>query len=202
MPINLNGYRLILGSASPYRRKILVEAQYDPEIMSAQIDEKAFGDRSDRKKFPLVPLEVAKAKRDSIAKNFGDEKPRALLITADQVSIYGDELFEKPNAKEFERRVRLYSTSIIPLEFHNGFTVTNLATGKTSERSDSTKVSFRRIPEASIKKILKHSEFLTCASGVMVEHDLWFQYITLSGRLDSNIGLTLDIIEEMMQEVL
>ena len=202
--INLKGFDLILGSKSPYRFKLLQEAGYDPRILSAEIDEKKFGDRENSEKLHEVPLEIAKAKRDAILKDISPKRQKALLITADQISVHDTLILEKPSSgDEIRRRLEVLMGSIRPLQFWNGLTVTNLWTGASIEATDSSFTIVRKIPKEILLKIIENEIFLTCASGVMIEHPLYSPYvIKTSGGFDTIIGLTISLFEKLAKELL
>ena len=205
MPIDLKEYEIILGSASIPRQRVLVNAGYNPRIITVKIDEKNYGDRKDPRKLTLVPLEVARAKRGPILEKIGLEKQKALLITADQASIYKDEIWEKPDsADEIRRRLELLMNEAYTLQFWNGYTVTNLWTGQTLEKQDCSAISLRKIPLDCLEKILAEPEFRKCSSGIMTEHPLCAPYVCMAfgGSMDSNFGLSLRLVEGMMTELL
>ncbi|KAL8267664.1 hypothetical protein R6Q59_001462 [Mikania micrantha] len=125
-----SSFRIILGSSSIARRKILAEMGYEFTLMSADIDEKAI---RTAKPEDLV-MALAKAKADAIVSKFqtiddqedmkssiliasdiangtpklhiGEEKDAepALLITCDQVVVYEGMIREKPSGGEEARQ--------------------------------------------------------------------------------------------------
>ncbi|XP_019058958.1 PREDICTED: uncharacterized protein LOC104821561 [Tarenaya hassleriana] len=86
---NILYLKVILGSQSMARKRILAEMGYDFSIMTADIDEKSI-----RKEKPEdLVMALAEAKADAITKRFGDiskflqDTQPTLLITADTVSL-------------------------------------------------------------------------------------------------------------------
>src|SRR3989338_8244332 len=87
--------KLILGSSSPFRKKVLEEAGFVFGVKTADIDEKQV--RS--KDFKKLVLDLGLAKRDAIlAKN--KFSPNTILITSDLVVSHNGKLREKPVSKE------------------------------------------------------------------------------------------------------
>ncbi len=88
--------RLVLASASPYRRRMLEAAGLSFQVVAAEIDETALKRR--------LMAATAKPGPDAIAESLAQAKaeavsridPGALVIGADQVLALGDELFDKP----------------------------------------------------------------------------------------------------------
>jgi septum formation protein len=124
------GFKLILGSQSMARKRILAEMGYDYTIVTADIDEKAI--RTEKPEDLVVAL--AEAKANEIISKLGGESQFAkdpqptLLITADTVVVYKGVIREKPTTKEEAREfIKGYSGS------HGGVVgsvlVRNLKTG-------------------------------------------------------------------------
>ena len=88
--------KIILGSQSEGRQEVLAEMGYEFEVMPSHIDEKAI--RHDNPK-ELV-LALANAKADALLPRIAEP---ALLITADQVVAWKDEIREKPRDEKEER---------------------------------------------------------------------------------------------------
>ncbi len=88
--------RLILASASPYRRKMLEAAGLSFEVVPADVDEAALK-RSLAAAAPKPgPAAVAEALARAKAEAVSRTHPEAVVIGADQVLALGDELFDKP----------------------------------------------------------------------------------------------------------
>ncbi|XWS14569.1 hypothetical protein CRYUN_Cryun35bG0021300 [Craigia yunnanensis] len=101
-------FKILLGSSSITRRKILAEMGYEFTLMSADIDEKGI-----RKEMPEeLVIALAEAKAEAILHGLpiGDyirEAEPALLITSDQVVVYEGVVREKPaNEKEVREFIK------------------------------------------------------------------------------------------------
>jgi septum formation protein len=94
--------RLILGSSSKFRQRLLRELGYlDFEIMVPDIDEKAVTVAVMRSHSPpdQLVLAIARAKAEKLKSILGKEAD-AILITCDQVVVYQGQIREKPESKE------------------------------------------------------------------------------------------------------
>src|SRR3989344_5068876 len=90
-----NKIKLILGSASPFRKKLLEDAGFVFDVRTANIDEKKIRHHDFRK----MVLDIGLAKKDAIlAKN--RFKENTILITSDLVVSHNGKLREKPISKE------------------------------------------------------------------------------------------------------
>lgn len=94
---------LVLASASPRRRELLHQAGYDFEVHPADIDEDDFPPT-------ILPsdlaLSLAKRKADVIGKRF----PDYVVLAADTVVAFGDQILNKPrDAEDAVRMLRLLS---------------------------------------------------------------------------------------------
>jgi len=94
--------KIILASASPFRRAMLANAGVPVEAVAAEIDERAV-------EAPLAnsgasPDEVAQVLAEAKALDVSERRPGALVIGCDQTLSLGDRLFHKPANMEAARR--------------------------------------------------------------------------------------------------
>ncbi|XP_038983519.1 7-methyl-GTP pyrophosphatase-like isoform X1 [Phoenix dactylifera] len=98
-------FKVILGSSSASRRRILAEMGYKFTVMGADIDEKEIR----REKPEELVMALAEAKADAIVTRLRsngfkeDHTDPTLLITADQVVVHGGMIREKPSGAEEAR---------------------------------------------------------------------------------------------------
>src|SRR5882724_10153363 len=186
--------KIILGSRSSGRKKILEDAGYEFEIISADIDEKAI--RSDD--YEELPLLIARAKTKALLKKINKS---AILITADQVVVYQGELREKPETKEQARKY-LESYNKYPAQVNTAVVVTNTKTGQQIEALDITKAYFENIPSSVIEKLIQEGKIMNAAGGFIVEHPLLIPYVKhIEGDIKSVTGLPLKLIEDLIKQV-
>ncbi|XP_024038924.1 maf-like protein DDB_G0281937 isoform X6 [Citrus clementina] len=98
--------KIILGSSSMPRRKILAEMGYEFSVMAADIDEKSI-----RKEKPEdLVMAIAEAKADAIISKLQitdsqlGNVEQTILIVADTVVVYEGVIREKPSSREEARR--------------------------------------------------------------------------------------------------
>ena len=94
--------KLVLASASPFRRALLKNAGIDFEAQAADIDERAV--EAPLLKSGVSPEDAALVLALAKATNVGGERPGALVIGSDQTLSLGDEIFHKPADMEGARR--------------------------------------------------------------------------------------------------
>jgi septum formation protein len=83
---------LVLASASPFRRRMLEAAGLSFRVVPAEVDEAAIRRRMSTPDLARVAATLAQAKAMAVSK----AHPEALVIGADQVLAFGDQLFNKP----------------------------------------------------------------------------------------------------------
>ncbi|KAG7535782.1 Maf-like protein [Arabidopsis thaliana x Arabidopsis arenosa] len=198
------GFKLILGSQSMARKRILAEMGYDYTIVTADIDEKAI--RTEKPEDLVVAL--AEAKANEIISKLGGESQFAqdpqptLLITADTVVVYKGVIREKPTTKEEAREfIKGYSGS------HGGVVgsvlVRNLKTGVRRGGWDKAEVYFHEIPEQVIDDLIDDAITYKVAGGLTLEHPLISPFIdSVVGGVDTVMGLPKELTENFINDVL
>ncbi|OGE76678.1 MAG: septum formation protein Maf [Candidatus Doudnabacteria bacterium RIFCSPHIGHO2_02_FULL_48_21] len=176
--------KLILGSASARRKKILEDMGFSFEIITPNIDEKAI--RLDDPQ--RLVLALANAKADAI---LGKIREPAIIITSDQVVSFNDLILEKPeDAEDAKRMLRSYANaSVKPV---TSVVVTNTINNQRFSGVDVAAVDFKRFTEDSLDKIIANREVnvLDRAGGFAVEHPLFSPFIErIHGEVESIMGL-------------
>lgn len=186
--------KIILGSKSFGRRKVLEDAGYIFEIMTADIDEKAI--RSED--YVQLPMLLAHAKAKALLVRINDP---AILITSDQIVVCNNELREKPESKE-QAKEYLRSYGTYPAQTYTSVVVTNTSTKKQEESLDIVKIFFKPIPENIINSVVEEGKVMHTAGGFMTEHPLLEPYIDhIEGSGDSVLGLPLKLTERLIRAV-
>ncbi|KAK2660536.1 hypothetical protein Ddye_007069 [Dipteronia dyeriana] len=231
MEANSSPFKIILGSSSMPRRKILAEMGYEFTVMSADIDEKAI-----RKEKPEdLVIAIAEAKADAIVSKLrtidcqlGNVEPTILiaadtaeailnrlpigddikeadptvLITADQVVVYEGAIREKPSSKEEAWQfIKGYSGGHCATV--GSVFVSNIKTGFRKGEWDRVEIYFHEIPDEVIKKLVEEGTVLYVAGGLIIEHPLILPYIKqVVGTMDSVMGLPKALTEKLIKEAL
>ncbi|XP_057785518.1 uncharacterized protein LOC131003059 isoform X2 [Salvia miltiorrhiza] len=197
-------FKIILGSSSVARRKILADMGFKFTTMSADIDEKAI--RKEKTEDLVMALAEAKAdaiigKLENIRNDEKDAKP-TLVIAADTVVVYEGMIREKPSSKEEARQfIKGYSGGHAATV--SSVLVTNLSNGSRKGGWDKVEIHFHDIPEEVIDKLIEEALVLNVAGGLIIEHPLVVPYVKqVVGGTDSVMGLPKDLTRRLMKEVL
>ncbi|KAL4649971.1 hypothetical protein ACB092_01G052200 [Castanea dentata] len=212
MEATTSPFKIILGSSSIARRKILAEMGYEFTIMTADIDEKCI-----RKEKPEdLVMALAEAKADAILSklqtisNQEKDDEQKILIAADTVVVYEGVVREKPSSKE-EARQFLKGNFIIMIADYSGshaatvgsVLVTNLKTGFRKGEWDRVEIYFHTIPDGTIEKLIEEGTVLYVAGGLIIEHPLILPFVKqVVGTTDSVMGLPKALTEKLIKEAL
>ena len=94
--------KLVLASASPFRKAMLVNAGLDVEAVPAELDERAL--EAPLGESGASPEDVALILAEAKAVEVSQRRPGALVLGCDQTLSLGDEIFHKPADMEGARR--------------------------------------------------------------------------------------------------
>lgn len=193
--IGIKIMKIILGSKSKGRRKMLEEMGIEFEVLTADINEKAI--RFDDPK-ELV-LALARAKADALKSRISEP---AILITSDQVVTWNGKIREKPE-NEKEAKEFLSGYNISPAKTVTAVVATNLATGKRAEEVDVATVYFNPFSETEINDIISEGQVFHLAGGFTVDGEKWAGHIKkIEGTRDSVMGLPKEITKRLIEGVL
>ena len=186
--------KIILGSQSKNRKRVLREMGIEFEIIPADIDEKAIRIDDARE----LVLALARAKAEVLKQRI---KEPAILITSDQVVVCNNAILEKPeNEKEAREFLEGYNNH--PAETVTAVVLTNLATGKQAEAIDIAKVFFNPFLGKEIDEIINKGKVFHMAGGFTVDGEEWEHHIKkIEGTRDSVLGLPKDITRKLIKEV-
>ncbi|XP_009607221.1 uncharacterized protein LOC107766389 isoform X1 [Nicotiana tabacum] len=216
-PKNLS-FKIILGSSSMARRKILADMGYDFTVMTADIDEKSI--RKENAEELVVALAEAKAdaimSRLETTEQLEENTHPTLLITADtiffgyilptsigiEVAVYQGIIREKPSSKDEARQfIKSYSGGQATVV--GSVVVTNLTKGIRKGAWERSEVYFHEIPDEVIDSLIEEGIILNVAGGLMLEHPLTLPFVdTVIGTADHVMGLPRSLTEKLIQEAL
>lgn len=194
---------LILGSSSKSRKQVLELIKWPFTTMSPDIDERAI-----RCSNPIeLPRLIAIAKAKVLLERLKADKVKGplVLLTADQVVVFQNQVREKPlNDTEAKRFLTSYSNDYVS-------TVSAVvATHYPSERQacdvDVAHVFWNEIPQDAVDRVVARREIFSSAGGFRIEDpDLNMLLRDIDGSLDSVVGLpvasTARIIEIVKDDV-
>lgn len=186
--------RIILGSQSAGRKRMLAEMGLEFEVMSADIDEKAV-----RRETPAqLVLALAAAKAEALKPRINEP---ALLITSDQVVVCDGEILEKPE-DEAQARSFLSRYGTHPAETVTAVCAVNLATGREASAVDVAKTYFNIFTPEDIDELIAEGELFHMCGGFIIDGTLWEKHIDrIEGARDSVIGLPKELVQRLLAEV-
>lgn len=186
--------KIILGSQSEGRARILGQMSYEFEVMNPDIDEKSIRLVDPR----ALTLALANAKADALLPRIHTP---AILITADQVIAWNNTIREKPqSADEVRAYLRGYGTH--PAETIGAVVTVNTETKTRAQGVDVATVWFRPIPEEVIETMIQEGDVYRRAGGFSIEEPHLQNYIEkIEGAIDSVMGLPIALTKRLIHEV-
>lgn len=193
----------VLGSGSFTRKMILSRHGFRFDVIKADIDEKAIGNRSpEANPGHLVEL-LAHSKADAVLRKISDLglDPKGILLTADQVVVHENHILEKPvDESEARKFISLYNGN--QCSTVGSIALTDLKTKTRICGTSTATIHFRVIPDEIIDQIVAEGVCVQCAGGLMVEHELLQPYIShIDGTVDSVMGLSCDLLESLLNSL-
>lgn len=186
--------KIVLGSGSPRRKKILSEMGYEFEVVPADIDEKVIR-KDDPKELTLA---VADAKSESLSKKLDQG---TILITADSVVVFEGKILEKPESKEEARKV-LKNYKNKPVEVVTGVVVINLETGIKARGTDSATIYFKPFSDELINKFVDSGKTFEHAGSFGAVDELFTPFISrVVGSMTSIAGFPKKLVEKLIDQV-
>ncbi|TYG75247.1 hypothetical protein ES288_D03G014900v1 [Gossypium darwinii] len=189
-------FKIILGSSSMARQRILAEMGYEFTIMTADIDEKSI--RKEKPEDLVTALAEAKANAIMARLQHTDILENVacptLLITADTVVVYKGTIREKPCNEDEAREFIKVVGSVL---------VTNLNSGASKGGWESAEVYFHDIPNEVIDSLIDEGIPFKVAGGLMLEHPLTLPFVdAVIGATDTVMGLSISLTEKLIEEAL
>ncbi len=186
--------QIILGSQSKGRQLVLQRMGYEFAVVPADIDEKLVR----RSEAAELVLAVAEAKAMALTTRLS---PSGILITADTVVVWEDQILEKPISAE-EARGWLRGLPKSPAKVVSGVVVTNLTTGEQRSGAEEAVVYFDLIPEPTIDELITSGSVYQWAGAFGTEHPLLKPLVAkIIGEEECIIGLPRKLTEQFLKEV-
>ena len=184
--------RIVLGSTSRYRARLLRRIIDDFGQVAPDVDETPLPDETPRAR----ATRLSEGKARAAAANLDD----ALVIGSDQVAALGESVLHKPARIEVARE-QLRASSGKQVDFFTGLCVFDTRTGQARSALDHTRAVFRELTDAEIDRYLERERPLDCAGSFKSEA----AGITLFGRIESTdptalVGLPLIALTRLLRE--
>jgi len=191
--------KMILGSSSIGRKQIVDSLEWNYERMSPDIDEKSI-----RSEDPLeMPLKIALAKAEALMnrlKSIQSKEP-AIIVCADTIALYKDTVREKPETEENTQKY-LSSYSHNDVSTITAVVVTHYPSGIQGHGVDVATVHWGELNNTTINKVIAKGQVLNAAGGFTIEdYDLSKCVSSITGTVDSIIGLPVALVERLIIEV-
>lgn len=179
---------ICLASQSKSRRDVLERAYVRFEMKPSSVEERYEGEKA-----VDYVTKLAKMKGEEVI-----HKTQAdLLVSADSVVYFGDEIIEKPKNEldAIEILKKLQGNTHV---FLTGLYVANPETHDSLLRSIKTKVTFSRMSENLIKDYVERFQPLTFAGGYDNSISSWF-IERIEGSISNLMGLPMTDLRKMIE---
>jgi septum formation protein len=181
---------LVLASASPARRRLLVQAAIPHRVRVSGVDEDSFQDGDPRR----LVLRLAEAKARAVADAVAGDG--AAVLGCDSLLLFEGEVFGKPvDAEEASARWRRMAGAWA--ELHTGHCL--LAAGEAARlETVSTRVLFAALSAEEIAAYVATGEPLACAGGFALEGRGGALVERIEGCYSNVIGLSLPLLRRWL----
>ena len=188
-------HSFILASASPRRKQLLTKAGYKFKIIPPDIDESAFPTEG------INPCEYAKKLALAKAKYVAEKYPNSLVIAADTIADFEDEIIGKPADKVHAEQItkKLFSK---PHKVITGIAIIRLRDGIEINESDTTTVYPKKLNTGQIVEHIKGGSWRDKAGAYAIQEkgDEFIEKI--DGSLTNVMGLPMELLEKLLSQVI
>ena len=185
---------LVLASASPARRRLLLEAGFDPTVVVSGVDEDDFDGDDPWERVRM--LAAAKARRVAA----GPGVSGALVVGCDSMLLFDGELLGRPASAEdaITRWKRMRGRSGVLL---TGHCVVDTTTGREAEGVADTVVRFGEPTDAEIAAYVATGEALEVAGSFTLDGRSGPFIDGVEGDPSNVVGLSLPLLRRLLAEL-
>jgi len=187
--------KLILASASPARRNLLVAAGIDATVQVSGVDESTVDSTSAQ----ALCLTLARLKAEAVAARLNPAGD-ALVIGCDSVLDLDGKILGKP-ADPDDARHRWYAMRGRTGVLHTGHCVLHIGTGKRAEAVASTTVHFAEVTDEEIDAYVGTGEPLHVAGAFTLDGRSGPFIESIEGDHSNVIGLSLPLLRRLLAEL-
>jgi septum formation protein len=182
---------LILASASPRRRRLLLEHGYNFRVVPADVDEIAPPHLSPGE----ITLFNARIKAHAIAR----ANPRALVLGVDTIVSFAGQVFGKPASME-DAVAMLQRLNGRAHEVYSGVWLRHAGSNRERGFIDITRVHFRRLSEPQLRAYLARIGPLDKAGAYAAQDDQGELIARVEGSFSNVTGLPMEALAKALQE--
>lgn len=176
-------HKLILASNSPRRRKLFALAEWDFNVIVADVDETPFADESPRD----YVIRLAQAKAVAVKDRAESD---AVVIGSDTTVVDGNEILGKPvdeaDAERMLKQLRGRTHQVF-----TGVAVYRIRDGKTLTELSITDVPMRNYSDDEIRAYIATGDPMDKAGAYAIQHPDFQPVASMSGCFASVMGLPL-----------
>lgn len=185
--------RIILGSQSPRRKKILNDAGYVIEVLPAYFDEESV-----RHDDPAALTKLLAAAKNKVLRERVTGKP--CIITADTVVTHGGRIYEKAQS-EHEAYEWISSFMNSTITIHTSHMIHDMDTKYESEHTSLAEVHFTYIPD-DVRAVLALNAFeASVAGGFNMSDPVLKPYVTMYGDASTVLGLDITWVRATLTHI-
>jgi septum formation protein len=190
---------VVLASASPARKSLLLQAGVEPIIYVSAIDEDSIAKELKGSRPAQIVETLAQAKAQAVLSAHALPEV-GILIAADSMWEFDNELVGKPK-NSVQARERISAMSASSGILHTGHFVMNLASKQTAIETVSTTVTLDEISPSEIEAYLKTGE-PTSVAGAFTINGYGAAFIkSVTGDANNVVGLSLNAVKRLASQI-
>lgn len=183
--------KIILASSSPRRKELLKKAGLKFKIVPSSFNEEI--------KQNLTPVKLVKSLSLQKAKNVAKKEKNAIIIAADTIVLFNNQIIGKPKNKTHARQILQKLSGKAHLVI-TAFTIINSVDNKTVTRAVKTTVYMKKMTDKEIDDYINTKEPLDKAGGYGIQ-GLGGKFIAkIKGDYFNVVGLPLPALIKSLKE--
>lgn len=190
------GHKVVLASSSKPRLQLLEQVGISPIVHPANIDESVYfeNESSNKKGYKIAVQNLATAKATSVKEHFDNH----IIIAADTVILYKNNLFQKPSSIE-EARNTITTLSGKTHTILTGICIINTHSGKELTTYSKTLIKFRKLTVSEIDDYINTGESMNHAGSYKIQGKAAMFVESIKGSYSNAVGLPLHILHRFIK---
>ena len=183
--------KIILASASPRRKELLRSIGLKFRIVPSKVEEKPNPRLKPKAQVQFLSLQKAEAIVSKVA--------NAIVIAADTMVVFGEELLGKPrNLEEAKRMLKKLQGKMHTVV--TGFTIIDTESGRKVSKSVAVKVFVKKLSNKEIEKYVRRENVLDKAGAYAVQGIGAVIVDKIEGDYSTVVGLPLNLLAKELQK--